>query len=188
MDYLKHFYALVERFFGLFLIIFSVIVVLMLTGLVFVIIAEVAILYHLVDGFAVIFTSEHPVIGNIVFLLLELVDLTLVSVLIVIIATTAFNMIFEMTGQKTENAKKGGNSIVLSGPVSMNLEAKLIFSLIGLSAVAILGTIYELSSRIEKGEFYYETIPLEYYLFGGGYLLLIVTSMAVIILSKADKE
>lgn len=188
MYFLKHFYAIVEKFFGLFLGLFSVIVVLLLMGLVFVILTELAIITHLIEGLPAVFISSIPNTGSVIFLLLELVDLTLVSVLIVIIATTAFNMIFEMTGQKAENEKNGRSTIFLSGQVSMNLEAKLIFSLIGLSAVAILGTIFELSSRIEKGEFHYDTIPLEYYIFGAGYLLLIATSIAVIILSKADKE
>lgn len=188
MDILRRFYTLVERLFGLFLGFFSVVVILLLVGLIFVIITEISILFHLLSGLPAIFQSEIPNTGSIVYLLLELVDLTLVSVLIVIIATTAFNMIFEMTGQKSSNTKNGNGIIVLSGQVSMNLEAKLIFSLIGLSAVAILGTIFELSTRIENGEFQYESIPLEYYIFGAGYILLIATSVAVINLSKADKE
>ena len=185
MNILNRFYSLIEKLFSFSLVFLFVVVLLLLGGLIFVIFSEISILYHLTASLPEIFGSEIPKTSSTIFLLLELVDLTLVSILIVIIATTAMNMIFKMTGKQAEKDEK---NIYLSDQASMNLEAKLIFSLIGLSAVAILGTIFELSQRIEKGEFYYETIPLEYYIFGAGYILLILTSVAVIILSKAEKE
>lgn len=188
MGFLKHIYAIVENLFGLFLGIFSVVVMLLLVGLLYVIFAEITILYHLLTGLPALLVDTPPNVSSVVFLLLELVDLTLVSILIIIIATTAFNMIFEMTGRKSKNLKNGEQTLIMSGQASMNLEAKLIFSLIGLSAVAILGVIFELSSRIENAEFELDTIPPEYYIFGAGYILLILTSIAVHFLTKADKE
>jgi uncharacterized membrane protein YqhA len=120
-----------------------------------------------------------------------LVDLTLVSILLVIIATTAFRMISEMiygpVNEKGQN-ESSLNLLFMSGKVTKNLEAKLIFSVIGLAAVSILGAIFELSSKIEKGEFHYAAIPVEYYIFGAGYLLLIITSAAVILLSRSEVE
>jgi uncharacterized membrane protein YqhA len=190
MKSIKSFISLIEKFIGVLLGLFAIVVILMMSGLVFVIFGEFTIILDLLKAAQETLFTGHSVTGQLIFLLLELVDLTLVSILVVIIATTAYRMISEMiNGRIDENGHEKSNSILnLSGKVSKNLEAKLIFSVIGLAAVSILGAIFELSSKIEKGEFHYQTIPVEYFIFGGGYLLLIVTSVAVILLSNAEKE
>lgn len=190
MKFIKSFLSLVEKFIGVLLGLFAMVVVLLMSGLVFVVFGELAIIYDLLKVVGEIVSSDDAVTGQMIFLMLELVDLTLVSILVVIIATTAFRMISEMVyGPHDENSNGESFGLLnMSGKVSKNLEAKLIFSVIGLAAVSILGAIFELSSKIEKGEFHYTTIPVEYYIFGGGYLLLIITSVAVILLSNAEKE
>lgn len=189
MKIIKSFLYLIEKSIGILLGLFAVVVVLLMFGLVFVVFGEIAIIHDLFTIASSMIFHDDPLTGQIIFLLLELVDLTLVSILVVIIATTAFRMISELVyGPMEENQEKPNSLLNMSGKLSKNLEAKLIFSVIGLAAVSILGSIFELSSRIEKGEFEYTSIPVEYYIFGGAYLLLIITSVAVILLSNAEKE
>jgi uncharacterized membrane protein YqhA len=190
MNVIKKFLTQVEKTIGILLGLFGVVVVLLMFGLVFVVFGEIAIIFDLFKVASEFFHHDQADTGQMIFLMLELVDLTLVSILIVIIATTAFRMIAEKvySSADQELEKTSLGLLNMSGKGSKNLEAKLIFSVIGLAAVSILGAIFELSSKIEKGDFHYETIPVEYYIFGAAYLLLIVTSVAVILLSNAEKE
>jgi uncharacterized membrane protein YqhA len=190
MKPLKRFLNVLEKAIGSFLGLFAIVVALLMVSLIFVVFGQLAIIFDLINAFGELFHHGETITGQLIFLMLELVDLTLVSILVVIIATTAFRMISEMIyGPKTQDKEENSSGILfMSGKVSKNLEAKLIFSVIGLAAVSILGAIFELSARIEKGEFHYTSIPVEYYIFGGGYLLLIVTSVAVILLSNSEKD
>jgi uncharacterized membrane protein YqhA len=190
MKPLKSFLKILEKAISSFLGLFAMVVALLMASLIFVVFGQVAIILDLLKVFGELLHHGETITGQLIFLMLELVDLTLVSILVVIIATTAFRMISEMIYGPVDQDKEGNSSTILfmSGKGSKNLEAKLIFSVIGLAAVSILGAIFELSARIEKGEFHYTSIPVEYYIFGGGYLLLIVTSVAVILLSNAEKD
>ncbi len=190
MKFIKSFFAFVEIVIGTFLGLFAVVVALLMASLFFIAVAEVAIIVNLFKNVIFIISNGQSLTGQVIFLMLEMVDLTLVSILVVIIATSAFRIISEMIygPVKDENVEKSISLLNLSGKMSQNLEAKLIFSVIGLAAVSILGVIFEISSKIEKGVFNYKSIPQEYYIFAGGYLLLIITSVAVILLSKSDKE
>jgi uncharacterized membrane protein YqhA len=195
MKVIKSFLSHAEKLIGILLGLFAMVVVLLMAGLFFVVFGELVIIFELLKVSKEIINHGHAEAGQVIFLLLELVDLTLVSILLVIIATTAFRMISEMVyGPIDDNSKEQSNEqksigiLNMSGKISKNLEAKLVFSIIGLAAVSILGALFELSSKIQKGEFHYETIPVEYYIFGAGYLLLIITSAAVILLSNAEKE